>query len=224
MEEMIETNNNGNRVSRYWLLIAVLLFGGVFINWFESRGEAETERRPLSELPAQLGEWRQKGNDIRFSEDVEKVLRTTDYTMREYLTPGGRIANIYVGYYASQRTGATYHSPQNCLPGAGWVMTEPEKIDIVVPGGGTFTANRYVIENGIYKEVMIYWYQGRGHREASEYRDKINTVWDSVSRSRSDGAIVRVMTSVGDNEEDAVRAAADLSASLAAKLDEFVPE
>jgi EpsI family protein len=216
--------NNSKGLSKFWLLIAVLLFGGIFINWFESRGEAVAERRPLAELPIQLGEWRQKGNDIRFSEDVEGVLRTTDYTMREYLTPGGRIANIYVGYYASQRTGATYHSPQNCLPGAGWVMTEPEKIEITTSGGETFLANRYVIENGIYKEVMIYWYQGRGHREASEYRDKINTVWDSVWKRRTDGAIVRVMTSVGDNERDAVEAAADLSARLAEKLDQFVPK
>ena len=224
MEDIIETNSNTIRRSKYWLLIAVLLFGGILINWFEGRGEVVAERKPLAELPIQLGEWRQKGNDIRFSEDVESVLRTSDYTMREYLTPGGRIANIYVGYYASQRTGATYHSPQNCLPGAGWVMTEPEKIEITTASGETFTANRYVIENGIYKEVMIYWYQGRGHREASEYRDKINTVWDSVSRRRSDGAIVRIMTSVGDNERDAVEAAADLSARLAEKLDLFVPE
>lgn len=224
MDDLIETNNHKNRVSKYWLLIAILLFGGIFINWFESRGEMAVERKSLAELPAQLGEWRQKGNDIRFDEGVEGILRTTDYTMREYLTPGGRIANIYVGYYASQRTGATYHSPQNCLPGAGWVMTEPEKIDIATAGGETFTANRYIIENGIYKEVMIYWYQGRGHREASEYRDKINTVWDSVSRRRTDGAIVRVMTSVGDNEQEAVKAAADLSARLAEKLNAYVPE
>jgi EpsI family protein len=224
MEPGIEINNRKGPASKFWLLIAVLLFGGIFINWFEGRGEAVAERRPLAELPVQLGEWRQKGNDIRFSEDVEGVLRTTDYTMREYLTPTGRIANIYVGYYASQRTGATYHSPQNCLPGAGWVMTEPEKIEITTSGGETFLANRYVIENGIYKEVMIYWYQGRGHREASEYRDKINTVWDSVWKRRTDGAIVRVMTSVGDKERDAVEAAADLSARLAGKLNEFVPE
>jgi EpsI family protein len=71
---------------------------------------------------------------------------------------------------------------------------------------------------------MIYWYQGRGRIEASEYRDKINTVWDSVLRRRSDGAMVRVMTSVGNDEQSATQAAIDLSAQLAEKLDEFVPE
>jgi len=209
---------------RFFLLLAILLFGGIFINWFERRGEAETERKPLTEIPAQLGEWRQKGDEIRFGEQTESVLRVSDYTMREYFSPDGRLANVYVGYYASQRSGATYHSPQNCLPGAGWVMRQPEYIEIKTPGGKTFKANRYIIENGIYKEVLIYWYQGRGRFEASEYQDKINTVWDSVLRRRSDGAMVRVMTSVGGDEEAATKAAIDLSAQTADRLSAFIPE
>ncbi len=210
--------------SRYWLLVAVLLFGGVFINWFQQRSEAEVSRKPLAQLPEKLGEWRQKGDEMRFGEATESVLRVSDYTQRYYSAPDGRIANLYVGYYASQRTGITYHSPQNCLPGAGWVMREPQVVEIKTPNGKTFTANRYRIENGTYDEIMIYWYQGRGRIEASEYRDKINTVWDSTFRRRSDGAMVRVMTSVGGDEQSAIKAATDLSAQLADNLSEFVPE
>ena len=144
--------------------------------------------------------------------------------MREYLLPDGRLANIYVGYYASQRTGATYHSPQNCLPGAGWVMMQPELIEIKIPNGETFTANKFIIENGVYKEILIYWYQGRGRFTASEYTDKINTIWDSVLRRRSDGAMVRVMTSVGNSEIDATQAAVELAAQTADELSAFIPE
>jgi EpsI family protein len=210
--------------SRFWFLLAFLIVGGVFINWFERRGEAEVERKSLMEIPQKLGEWRQKGDDIHFDEQTESVLRTTDYTMREYYLADGREANVYVGYYASQRAGATYHSPQNCLPGAGWVMLEPERIEIVTPAGKTFTANRFIIENGVYKEILIYWYEGRGRIEADEYKDKIYTVWDSVWRRRSDGAMVRVMTSVGDDEAASARAAVDLSAQLADRLSAFIPE
>ena len=205
-------------------VIAALIIGGVFINWFEQRGEAAVERKPLSEISAQMGDWRQQGSEIRFAPATESVLRTTDYTMREYTAPDGRLANIYVGYYASQRTGATYHSPQNCLPGAGWVMTQPELVEIKTPSGKSFTANKFIIENGVYNEVLIYWYQGRGRFTASEYTDKINTIWDSVLRQRSDGAMVRVMTSVGDSEPQATAAAIDLAAQTADKLSAFVPE
>jgi EpsI family protein len=205
-------------------LLAVLITGGFFVNWFERRGEVQIQRRLLTEMPEKIGDWRQKGGEIRFGEQTESVLRVSDYTMREYLLPDGRLANIYVGYYASQRAGATYHSPQNCLPGAGWVMREPEIIEIKTASGKTFTANRYRIENGIYNEIMIYWYQGRGRIEQSEYRDKLNTIYDSVTRRRSDGAMVRVMTSVGNDEKTATQAAVDLSAQLADKLSEYVPE
>ena len=206
------------------LLLAVVLFvGGVFINWFANRGEVNIERRTLTEISAQLGDWTQKGSEFRFDKQTESVLRADDYVMREYSLPNGRIANLYIGYYASQRTGATYHSPQNCLPGAGWEMKQPEVIEITTPTGKTFKANWFIIENGIYKEVLIYWYQGRGRAVASEYEDKINTVWDSITRRRSDGAMVRVMTSVGNSESEATTAAADLAAKTADRLSEFVP-
>jgi exosortase D (VPLPA-CTERM-specific) len=223
-EEQIPIANRKSQIANVYLLIALLLFGGVFINWFERRGEAEISRKSLAEIPETLGDWRQKGSEIRFGEQTESVLRVSDYTMREYVSENGRIANVYVGYYASQRTGATYHSPQNCLPGAGWVMREPELVEIKTRDGKSFAANRYIIENGVYKEVMIYWYQGRGRFEASEYRDKINTVFDSVLRQRSDGAMVRVMTSVGADEKAANEAAVDLSAQIAGELSAFVPE
>jgi EpsI family protein len=201
----------------------VLLVSGIGINWFAGRGEADVQRRSLVELPAVLGDWKQKGGDIRFGPATEAVLRTTDYTMREYMVDG-RTANVYVGYYATQRTGATYHSPQNCLPGAGWVMRDPQLVDIAMADGRSFKANMYIIENGIYRDVMIYWYQGRGHTEASEYRDKFNTIWDSVTRRRSDGAMVRVMTDVGGDQPASIAAATDLAARLAEKLSPFIPD
>lgn len=213
-----------NIKSPLYLIIAVLLFGGIFINWFQQRGEARIERKSLTELSAKLGEWRQKGDEIRFDANIESVLRTTDYTMREYVLPNGRLANLYIGYYASQRTGATYHSPQNCLPGAGWVMKQPELIEIKTPAGKTFTANRFIIENGVYNEVLIYWYQGRGRAVASEYNDKIYTVLDSVVRRRSDGAMVRVMTGVGNSETEATNAAIDLAAQTADQLSAHIPD
>ena len=209
---------------KIWILVIVLVLGGAFVNWFEQRGEARIDRKSLSGFPIELGEWRQRGGEIRFGEQTESVLKTTDYTMREFVLPNGRLANIYIGYYASQRTGATYHSPQNCLPGAGWVMAEPTVIDIKTPGGKTFQANKFLISNGVFNEVLIYWYQGRGRTVASEYDDKIYTVVDSVLRRRSDGAMVRVMTSVGQSEEEAIEAAVSISAKLADELSEFIPD
>ncbi|MBX7054016.1 MAG: EpsI family protein [Pyrinomonadaceae bacterium] len=205
-------------------VIAALILGGLAVNWFVGRGEVQVSRTMLSELPKTLGTWGQRGDEIKFGKDVEAVLRTTDYTMREYTSQSGRVANIYIGYYSTQRTGATYHSPQNCLPGAGWVMSDPQIVTITTSDGRTFNANRYLLKNGVYNEVMIYWYQGRGRIEASEYEDKLNTVFDSITRRRTDGAMVRVMTSVGADQNEALSAASDLAARLAEQLPAFIPE
>ncbi|MBA2620951.1 MAG: EpsI family protein [Acidobacteria bacterium] len=209
------------------LLLVALLIGGVFINWFGRRGEAEVFRKPLAEIPAVLGAWKQKGNEIRFDAQTESVLRASDYTMREYVLSGGRVANLYVGYYASQRTGASYHSPQNCLPGAGWTMQNPETVEIEFAPGKTFAANKFTVENGAYRAIMIYWYQGRGRRERNEYFDKIETVVDSIRRRRTDGAMVRVMTNDfggGNSETDATKAAIDLAAQTVNQLTPFIPD
>jgi exosortase D (VPLPA-CTERM-specific) len=206
-----------------WLVAATIFLSAFFINWFETRGEIEVSRKPLKELSATLGDWKQKGGDIRFSEQTESVLRTSDYVMREYSLLDGRYANLYVGYYASQRSGATYHSPQNCLPGSGWEMKQPELVEIK-NGEKSFMANRYIIQNGNVRHVLVYWYQGRGKTNASEYTDKIDTVLDGIMRNRSDGAMVRIMIPINSSESEALQSAVDLSSQLAAKLSEFVPE
>jgi EpsI family protein len=211
--------------SRFGLLLAVLLLGGVVINVWEWVGEAKVSRRALSEMPSQVGSWHQVGADQRFDQQTESVLRADDYLSRNYASPDGRTASFYVGYYASQRTGATYHSPLNCLPGSGWEMNEAASVTITPANGEpAFEANRYIVQNGDNRQLLIYWYQGRGRKVASEYWGKIYTVIDSVRRRRSDGSMVRVMMPVGQSEEATLKAAVDLAAQISPVLPAFVPD
>src|SRR5712692_7988635 len=204
-----------NHTNRFWILLAMLLLSGAVINVWQRAGEARVTRQSLKDFPAQLGQWRQHGGDQTLDEETQRVLRADDYLSRNFES-NGRTASFYVGYYATQRTGATYHSPLNCLPGSGWIMSDPAKI-MITPGNGKapFEANRYLIQNGDDKQLLVYWYQGRGRAVASEYWGKIYTVWDSLRRRRSDGAMVRVLVPAGDSDAKALQTAAEL-ASLAA--------
>jgi len=207
---------------RFGLLLIVLLFGGAIINIWENAGEARVSRKSLKEFPARIGSWQQQGEDVRFDDETEKVLRADDYVSRNFQS-NGRLASLYVGYYATQRNGATYHSPLNCLPGSGWVMSDGGKMTITPTGAPSFEANRYVIQNGNQRALIIYWYQGRGSAVASEYLAKIYTVLDSVRRRRSDGALVRVMTPFGNSPADAEKSAIELASEAARELPAFVP-
>ena len=217
---MMTTRRDG---IRFWFLLIALLIGGGLVNVWDRAGEAKVSRRPLKEFPSQLGSWRQMGDDLRFDTETEKVLRADDYLSRNFQSGDG-VASFYAGYYATQRTGSTYHSPLNCLPGSGWVMSDGGQITITPSNGSSaFEANRYVVQNGNNRALMVYWYQGRGRAEASEYWAKIHTVVDSVRRRRSDGAMVRVTVPLGDSQKEAERIAVELASQAAAELPAYVP-
>lgn len=211
---------------RFGLLLAVLLLGGIGVNAWEYIDEAKVQRSALRDFPKKVASWEQTSDD-RFDKQTESVLRADDYLLRNYESKDGRTASFYVGYYATQRNGATYHSPLNCLPGAGWSMSAPGTLSIKPSNGRpAFDANLYVIQDGRDRQLMIYWYQGRGRAIASEYWGKVYTVLDSLRRHRSDGSMVRitVRAPAGASDAAATETAGKFAADISAVLPEFVPD
>ena len=208
---------------RFGALLILILLVGVLVNAWAYLGEAHVERKELRDFPQSIGSWQRIGTDQTLDDATLEVLRASDYLLRDFRKPEGQVANLYVGYYATQRTGATFHSPLNCLPGSGWTLSEPGKANIPLPDGSSFVANKYIIQNGEYRSLMIYWYQGRGRNVASEYWGKIYTVLDSVRLRRSNGAMVRVTVPLGNSEANAEKAAIDFAAAASKALPEFVP-
>ena len=208
---------------RFGVLLVLILLVGAIVNAWSYLGEAHVERKELKAFPQTIGVWQRTGNDQILDDETLKVLRASDYLLRDFRKSGGPVANLYVGYYATQRSGATYHSPLNCLPGSGWILSEPGTAMISLPDGSSFAANKYVIQNGEYKSLMIYWYQGRGRNVASEYWGKVYTMFDSVRLRRSNGAMVRVTVPIGNSEAEAEQAATEFASAASGVLPEFVP-
>ena len=209
---------------RFVILLVMVLLGGVVVNGWHYLGEKRVARKELKDFPKQVDSWQQSGSEHRFDDATMAVLGASDYIMRDYRSPTGQVANFYVGYYASQAEGATYHSPLNCMPGSGWVMSQPGMVTISPKGRPAFEANRYIVENSGTRQLLIYWYQGRGRTVASEYWGKIYTVLDSVRMRRSDGAMVRVVIPVANSEAAAIESASALAASFSLVLPEFIPD
>jgi EpsI family protein len=182
---------------RLWIT-AGLLVGAFLLLHSVSHGEAVVLHQPLGELPYTLDSW--TGTEQPLQERIVQAVGVSDYTNRIYFNPQVGLAQLYVGYYASQRTGDTIHSPKNCLPGAGWDPVQSGYIKISIPGGRQIVVNEYVIQQGLDKQLVFYWYQGRGRVIASEYLGKFWMVTDAISRNRTDGALVRLVTPMNDGE------------------------
>jgi EpsI family protein len=213
------------RAKQFWAMAVLLCLGGAVVNYWAAAGEARAPRRALAEFPVEVGGWRQSGRDVRFDAATEAVLHADDYVSRDYAGAAGQTASLYVGYYATQRAGATYHSPLNCLPGSGWTLKEPSTVEVrPADGRAPFEANSYVIEHGNDRMLMLYWYQGRGRAVASEYVDKVYTVFDSIRLRRSDGAMVRVLVPFRGSEREAAETAAQFAAHVAPNLPAYVPD
>ncbi|HEY6806074.1 MAG TPA: EpsI family protein [Pyrinomonadaceae bacterium] len=208
---------------RFTALLLAIIGVGIVVNTWAYLGEAHIDRKELKGFPEQIGTWQKSGPDTVLDAQTLQVLRASDYLLRDFRRPDGSVANLYVGYYLTQRDGASYHSPLNCLPGSGWTLVDPGKVNLPGPNGGTFTANKYVIQNGDTKSLMLYWYQGRGRALSSEYWGKIYTVIDSVRLRRSDGAMVRVTVPMTGSEGPALQAATDMAVAATSALPEFVP-
>lgn len=185
---------------RFWVTAGVLLCAFVLLQTM-SHGEAIVAREPLRDLPYALGAW--IGEEQPLDQRVLKVVGVTDYANRIYSRPDALPVQLYVGYYASQRSGDTIHSPKNCLPGAGWDPVRSGYATITVPGGEKIVVNQYVIQQDQNRDLVFYWYQGRGRVVASEYKAKFWMVADALSRNRTDGALVRLVTPMSDGERQA---------------------
>lgn len=209
--------------TRFGFLLVLILLMGLVVNAWSYLGEAHVDRKELKDFPQTVGAWRKTGNDTVLDNETLKVLRASDYLLRDFRDPDGGLVNLYVGYYASQRSGATYHSPLNCLPGSGWTLSEPGKATVTLPDGSTFAANKYVIQNGDFKSMMVYWYQGRGRNVASEYWGKFYTMFDSVRMRRSNGAMVRVTVPIWKSEAEAEKTAVEFASAASTVLPEYVP-
>lgn len=212
------------------LFRAVALFGCLAATalFMANARESETpiSRPAFASFPMILDGWRAV-NDPPLEEDILKVLGVDDYLSRAYYKADGAAVGLYMGFYASQRQGDTIHSPLNCLPGAGWEPLSQGRAVINGAGGPghDIEVNRYVVQKGLDRQIVLYWYQSHGRVVASEYKSRLLLINDAIRLNRTDGAMARVIAPipVGSDGADAERLATEFVRVLFPRLTGYLP-
>ena len=210
---------------RATIVTASLLIATAFIARASVPAQVTSGR--LNDLPLVLEQW-SGAKAAAWDEKIIAELGVDEYVHRVYRQQQSKRAVwLYVGFYGSQSEGDTIHSPLNCLPGAGWEPIERSTTQLRVRGengsSSRVDVNQLVVEKGTERMVVVYWYQSQGRVVASEYASRLFTVFDSVRRNRSDGAIVRVIAPVSSDTSAAAMLATQFASELLPTLSGVLP-
>jgi EpsI family protein len=172
-----------------------------------------------------VGNW--NGTEIELDKQTLDILGAGDFMERVYQSPSDKlpVVDLFLAYFPSQRAGDTIHSPQHCLPGAGWNPEENNRITLSLPGHSPFPANRYVIAKAGARKLVLYWYWAHNRGVASEYWAKYYLVADSIRMNRSDGALVRITTDMfpGETADAAQERLLPFASKISPLLDDYIP-
>jgi len=211
------------------IAVAVMTAGSATaLQLMPNRVAAEIERTPLGLFPDEVAGYR--GQSRVLEPDIERVLGADDYLAKSFWQEGSPPIELFVAFYEDQAGTRGIHSPQVCLPAGGWEVAgwrqDTVALDPSVPGEPQIRMNRAVIQKGQARQLVIYWLEQRGRRVANDFHAKLITAYDSITRGRDDGALVRLTTPIlrgetPDMAEDRLRR---FIGAVMAHLPEHVPE
>lgn len=220
---------------KFWTVVLLLAVTALILH---SRGDTDrvVNSEPLKLMPETIGSW--TGQDLPIADDVLAILGKGDFLNRVYtssqpinISQGSTPVDsnlpigLFIGYFPTQRTGQTIHSPQNCLPGAGWTFDSRRYVTLKDINGKSYKVGEYLISNGETRQFVIYWYQAHGRSIPNEYVARAYMVADAIRMNRTDGALVRVITQIAPTETvaDARKRVVRFTSLMAPQLPRFIP-
>lgn len=201
--------------------LAVIAFVSILL---PERSESVPLRANFNSYPLKIGNWYGR-TDILEKHFLDE-LKLSDYLMVNYSNPQGKRINLYSAYYESQRKGASAHSPRSCLPGGGWRIKNMEQRELTVSSQEKLSYNRVLIQLGDSKQLIYYWFKQRDRIITNEYLVKWYLFWDSLTKNRTDGALIRLGTSIdpGQSVEDADKLLTEFIQESHYLLKNYVPD
>ncbi|MEP6021547.1 MAG: VPLPA-CTERM-specific exosortase XrtD [Paracoccaceae bacterium] len=215
--------------SKALIVSAMVLVVGT-LTWaaLPDRGDIRVPRDSFAIFPRSLGEWSQSGPREFLNPHVERVLAADDYHQVNLAKPGVETTvGLFMAWYYDQSAGGV-HSPEVCLPGAGWEIAWLERTDITAEMNSDtpFQINRAIIQKGESRMMVYYWFEQKERRIAWDFAAKYWLMVDGIRTGRTDGALVRLTTSIQPGEDDSAAETRlnEVLKELQGPLPRFIPK
>jgi len=189
------------RTSRIGVVALLILAGQALVSRIVSTYDQPPPYSPnLQSFPARIGSW-VGSQDHVLEADVAELLRPDEYLLRDFESQDHTHAiSLFFAYFKSVSSGYGPHSPNDCLPGAGWQITSRDTLSISVPGKKDgIRVNRYVVARDDQRILVLYWYQNDRRVWAEESVSRLYKLTDLIRYHRSDASLVRVITPLSND-------------------------
>jgi exosortase D (VPLPA-CTERM-specific) len=174
----------------------------VFILTFTPPVAQPSARNSFGEFPPQVAGW--SGRFSPLDPETVAVLQASDYILGDFFDKAEAApVNLFSAWYADQSVGSGIHSPEVCLPVGGWEVVSIGEVMVTGADGTPTPINRAVIQKGLDRMIVHYWFAQRGSRMTSAFAVKLSVIRDGLATGRRDGALVRLTTPVMPGESDA---------------------
>lgn len=218
---------SGRQSRQAWAALAtglvLILTAQGYLRYRDVTADILPQARPLSSFPLAFGDW--KGQSIAMDQRFVDALDFTDYVQIDYQNAQGRTVDFYVAWYQSQSKGESIHSPETCLRGGGWEFLHSSPIQLNLPGHEPMRVNRALMSQSGQQMLSYFWFPARGRYLTNGVELKIYTFWDSLTKRRTDGALVRLITPIysGESEQDGEARLHNLLLHTVPALEELLP-
>lgn len=176
------------------ILLGLTAWGVLFVTNLKKTPVPESK---LLSFPMQVGIW--TGKDMPQDKRVFEILGTDKVLFREYVNPQNEKVWLAVVYGEQNRQ--SFHPPEYCYLGSGKVeLLDKGKVAVRLNEKDSFNANRLVFQMGKYKQLVLYWYSAGNKMTENYYKQQIYFVLDEIKYRKSSGTLIRVSTTVGNDD------------------------
>ncbi|MDA8112825.1 MAG: EpsI family protein [Nitrospiraceae bacterium] len=209
------------------MLLSIFTMGAGFL-WLQEDGAPGRipAHRPFSAFPVTVGDW--TGVRLPIDKKTAKILNadgTASILFQKTEAGSGGPEILFFGvYYDRQTPEKNIHSPENCLPSSGWAVLKRKTVSLsLVQGGPPVRASYDIIQKGLERQLVLYWYQERGRTFSNDYLGRYYMIRDALLMRRTDGAMVRVSMPIGTTPREALAQEVGFLRDLVPLLSRFIP-